>query len=121
MILADTSIWIDHFRSPIVALSDLVESDGLRMHPFVLAELSLSSLADRHNVLDDLRALTSVSVATDDEVAVLVERERLFGQDIGWVDAHLLASTLLTDNMRLWTKDRRLLATATRLRLAADL
>jgi len=37
----------------------------------------------------------------------LVEERRLWGLGIGWIDAHLLASALLS-GCRLWTLDERL-------------
>ena len=51
---------------------------------------------------------TLEALATDDEVLGLVERRSLVGRGIGWVDAHLLASTLLSPGVRLETRDRRL-------------
>ena len=36
-----------------------------------------------------------------------IEGQRLYGQGIGWVDAHLLASTLLT-GCAIWTLDKPL-------------
>jgi predicted nucleic acid-binding protein len=50
---------------------------------------------------------------------LLVERRRLFGAGIGYVDAHLLAAALFADGLTLWTQDRRLLPVATRLGIAA--
>jgi hypothetical protein len=44
----------------------------------------------------------------------------LFGQGLGYVDAHLLASTRLTAGAVLWTRDKRLRAVAERLDLAMD-
>lgn len=57
--------------------------------------------------------------ARDDEVLRLIERERLFGLGLGYVDAHLLASVRLTPRTFLWTRDKRLSAVAERLSLAA--
>ena len=54
-----------------------------------------------------LDALPLVAVASDSEVRLLVERRRLAGRDIGWVDAHLLASALISHS-DLWTTDGRL-------------
>jgi predicted nucleic acid-binding protein len=54
-------------------------------------------------------------------VASLIERERLFGLGIGYVDAHLLASVRLTDEASLWTRDKRLAAVAERLAVAAKI
>ncbi len=47
-----------------------------------------------------------------------VEKERLFGAGIGWVDAHLLASARLSGCL-LWTLDKPLRKAAAALRLAA--
>ena len=121
MILADTSVWIEHIRAQVTELAELVEHDRLRIHPFVIGEIALGSIADRGAVLADLRALTQLGMATDEEVTALIERERLFGAGIGWVGAHLLASTLLADGTLLWTRDRRLEEVARRLNVSAGL
>ena len=52
--------------------------------------------------------------AGDLEVLELIEQHHLYGQGIGWIDAHLLASARLT-GCRLWTLDPRLGAIAHRL------
>jgi len=43
-----------------------------------------------------------------------IERARLFGLGCGFVDLLLLASTLMTPGVELWTLDRRLNALAER-------
>ena len=58
--------------------------------------------------------MPSVVVAGHDEVLRLVEERRLWGKGLSWIDAHLLASALLSQ-AQLWTLDRRLTAVATRL------
>lgn len=57
-------------------------------------------------------------VVPDAEVLALVENRRLFGREIGWVDAHLLASAISARCM-LWTRDRRLDAIADEFELSA--
>jgi predicted nucleic acid-binding protein len=57
-------------------------------------------------------------VANDEEVLLLIERDRLMGRGIGYADAHLLASARLS-HCRLWTQDRRLAAVAQEQGLAA--
>jgi len=47
-----------------------------------------------------------------------VERHELFGAGIGYVDAQLLAATVLSTDAALWTRDRRQHASAQRLGLA---
>jgi hypothetical protein len=62
-----------------------------------------------------MRTLPTVPVADHDEALGLIERHRLMGRGIGYADVHLLASTLLADDTRLWTLDRRLAGAAARL------
>jgi hypothetical protein len=47
-----------------------------------------------------------------------IEREQLFGLDCGLVDMALLASTLITPDARLWTRDQRLAVLARRFGVA---
>lgn len=114
--LVDTSVWIDHFRRSNHDLEHLLDEGAVLTHPFVIGELACGSLARRSEVLDLLRALPTALVATPDEVHTLIERHRLFGTGLGWVDVNLLASAKLS-GQSLWTKDRRLHGAAARLGL----
>lgn len=49
-----------------------------------------------------------------------IERNKLMGQGIGYIDAHLLASTALADMALIWTCDKRLQKIAKKLKLAFD-
>ena len=108
MILADTSIWVEHFRSGDALLRARLEQQEILMHPFILGELMLGGLGKRREVLDDLRALPRAPVAAHDEVELMMERVPLYGRGIGYVDAALLASVRLQGAARLWTNDRQL-------------
>jgi hypothetical protein len=114
MILADTSVWVDHFRKSDANLSQRLLDNQIAIHPFIIAELALGSLAERQKTLSYLELLPQVRVARTDEVRQMIETCRLFGRGIGFVDAHLIASTLLTDHTVLWTRDRRLREVAAR-------
>jgi predicted nucleic acid-binding protein len=118
LILVDTSIWIDHLRHGDAKLSDLLEARQVLSHPFVIGELSLGNLRQRITILGALRDLPRATVAADDEVSIFVDRHRLFGMGIGYVEAHLLAAVSLTSGTVLWTRDRHLLAAAEKLGLA---
>ncbi|HLY88048.1 MAG TPA: type II toxin-antitoxin system VapC family toxin [Acetobacteraceae bacterium] len=120
MILIDTSVWVDHLRRGDLALSDLLTRSQVLTHPFVIGELALGSLRQRDIVLGALRDLPQAVVAGDDEVQAFIDRHTLFGIGIGYVDAHLLAGTLLTSGARLWSRDKRLSDAAGRLGIAAD-
>ncbi|WP_025091198.1 type II toxin-antitoxin system VapC family toxin [Brucella intermedia] len=108
MILADTSIWIDHLRRGDNDLVQIIGNDLLLCHPAVIGELALGSLRDRAAVLSFLRAQREIIVATHDEVMSLIERHSVFSMGIGYTDAHLLASVLLDQRTSLWTRDKRL-------------
>ncbi len=121
MILVDSSVWIDHLRAGNAPLVGLISEELVLTHPFVIGELAVGSIARRREFLSKLLDLPSATVATDAEVLQLIEERSLFGQGIGFLDAHLLGSVLLTDNTKLWTFDRRLHSLAEREGCAADL
>jgi predicted nucleic acid-binding protein len=52
-----------------------------------------------------------VQVVENDEVMTFLDRQRLMGRGVGWIDIHLLASAVLEGTL-LWTADRRLAAIA---------
>lgn len=107
MTLVDTSVWIDHFRSGSRALAALLEQGEVLTHPFVVGEVACGHLRKRAEILDLMNALPSAALADHDDVLGFVERHRLYGHGIGWVDAHLLAAAQLSD-AGLWTLDARL-------------
>lgn len=115
MIVVDTSIWIDHLRAGDIELTRLLNNNEVLAHPWVAGELALGHLSQRTEVLRLIHNLPRATVATDEEVLGLIDSRQLFGFGIGYVDAHLLAATLLTSGARLWTRDKRLTSTATRL------
>lgn len=119
MILVDTSVWIDHLRAGDAVLAELLDDGQVLSHPFVVGELALGNLHQRESVLADLLELPRAFVASDNEVLHFIQREGLFGIGIGYLDAHLLAATRLTQGASLWTRDKRLSAAAERLSLAA--
>lgn len=120
MILVDTSVWINHLRNNDPYLVRLLTENSVLSHPFVRGELALGNLRQREAILTALDDLPQAPVAFTDEVNVFIEQHALYGLGIGLIDAHLLASTRLSGNTRLWTQDKRLLAAALRLNLAAS-
>ncbi|MFQ5526625.1 MAG: type II toxin-antitoxin system VapC family toxin [Thermoanaerobaculia bacterium] len=114
--LVDTSVWIDHFRRGNSRLAGYLEGGEVESHPFIVGELACGNLRRRVEVLELLAALPSVPTASHEEVLALVDRQRLAGTGLGWVDVHLLCSALLA-GCRLWTLDRRLRSQAENLDL----
>lgn len=120
MILVDTSVWIDHLRAGNERLVALLDAGWVVAHPFVIGELACGNLHQRNKVLGLLQALPQASVASQEEVLFFIERKALSGRGIGFIDAHLLASTAIGANVRLWTRDRRLQRIASDLELADE-
>jgi len=119
-LLADSSIWIDHIRQPNELLAWALRARAILLHPLVIGEIAMGSIASRSAVLASLTALPIAVRADDFEVLDFVERHRLFGTGLGLIDAHLLASALLTPGAGLWTRDRRLRDAAERLGVAGE-
>jgi predicted nucleic acid-binding protein len=119
VILVDASVWINHLRAADDRLAAMLGAREVLGHPFVTGEIALGYLPRRAAVLAELRNLPPAAMATDQEVMDLIERERLFGRGIGYVDAHLLTAVRLTPEAKLWTADRPLQAVAAELGLAA--
>ena len=86
----------------------------------MIGELALGSLKDRADVLTRLTELDMARKASDEEVLHMIEAEKLYSLGVGYVDVHLLAAALLTDETQLWTRDKRLKAVADRLGIAHD-
>jgi predicted nucleic acid-binding protein len=120
LILADTSVWIDHLRSGNKKLRKRLDQGQIVVHPFIIAELALGSLKDRARTLALLDLLPQVRVAQLSEVRAMIEARHLYGLGVGLIDAHLLASIFLNPPTLLWTKDRPLRKVAEALGIHVD-
>jgi predicted nucleic acid-binding protein len=107
MILVDTSVWIEHLRAGSNRLRALLFDEQVLCHPFIVGELACGALQKRSGILSMLKALPEAHLVEHQEVLSFLEARRLYGRGIGWVDADLLASTLLT-GCTLWTLDKPL-------------
>jgi len=116
MLLADTCVWIEHFRHGEPRLADCFSKGIVLIHPFILGELACGNLKNRIAVLNHMHSLPSAGLASNDEVLHLIENRRLWGRGLGWIDVHLLASAVLS-NCRFWTLDASLAKAATELGL----
>jgi hypothetical protein len=121
MILADTSIWIDHFRAEDAEMLRQLQARNIVMHPFIVAELALGSMRDRGRTLGSLDSLPQIRVAQIGEVREMIDKRSLYAQGVGLTDAHLLASCLLDPSAQLWTGDQKLGKAAGSLGIAAKL
>ena len=113
MILADTSVWIDHLRSGNKELRKHLNNGNIVIHPFIIAELALGwvkrlTLQERARTLALLDLLPQVRVAQLSEVRLTIEARRLYNRGIGLTDAHLIASVFINPSTLLWTRDKQL-------------
>jgi predicted nucleic acid-binding protein len=107
MFLVDTSVWIDHLRNDNRRLREMLDSADVLMHPFIVGELALGTLKRRHEMLVLFSEMPQAPVASHAELLRFIDRRNLMGKGIGYVDAHLLAATVLAD-ARIWTLDTSL-------------
>ena len=121
MILADTSVWIEHFRSGNKDLERALNQSQVAIHPWIVAELALGSLHDRSRTLSMLDLLPQVRVASITELRHLIEARRLYNLGIGLTDTHLIASALLSPQTLLWTRDGPLRKVAETLQLHVNI
>ena len=107
MILVDTSVWIDHLLKSTNHLQYLLLEGEVVCHPFIIGELSCGNLKNRQEIIELLQALPPVPQIEFEEYLFFIEKRKLFGRGIGFVDIHLLASAQL-GNTKLWTLDKKL-------------
>jgi predicted nucleic acid-binding protein len=126
LILADTSVWIDHLRSDNREMRKQLDQGQVVIHPFIIAELALGwlnkrTLRERTKTLALLDLLPQVRMAQLREVRLMIETRRLYSLGIGLTDAHLIASVFINPSTLLWTKDKRLRKAAEGLGIHAGL
>ena len=119
MILVDSSVWIDHLRRSEAGLIHLLLADEVCVHPLIVEEIALGSIAHRDDVLAMLEGLHSVPVVAHDQVMTLIEDRDLWSKGLSAVDAHLLCGAVhAPGDVKLWTRDKRLAAAAADLDIA---
>jgi hypothetical protein len=107
MVLVDTSVWVSHLRDGNAELANLLNDGRVLCHPLIVGELACGNLQDRAVVLSFLQLLPMSMEAEHEEVLSFIENNRLMGKGIGYVDAQLVASAVLT-GVPIWTLDKKL-------------
>jgi predicted nucleic acid-binding protein len=107
MILVDTSVWISHFRQGNPELVNLLNRGVVLCHPFIIGELACGNMKNRTEILSLLCALPGAIRAEHEEVLHFIEEKKLMGKGLGYIDLHLVTSTILT-GVALWTLDNKL-------------
>ncbi len=118
MVLADTSVWVDHLRQGDALLVKLLQAQQVLMHPLVAGELACGNLKNRKGLLGLLDALPQAMQAEHAEVRAFIEARKLMGRGLGYLDASLLAATAIHGGAHLWSRDKRLNEAARQLGIA---
>lgn len=85
---------------------DLINLNLAPTHPMNIVELACGTpLAPRDQTLNNISLLQSCNQASLEEIMELIDREKLHGLGCGTLDMALLASTLITPSVELWTLD----------------
>ncbi len=107
MIIADTSVWVQHFRRGVPSLAKTLTDGLICMHPVVLGELATGNLGNRMQTLAALNRLPRTKLATQEECLDFIAIHTLYGRGIGWNDIQLLVAARISGNL-LWSLDNRL-------------
>jgi hypothetical protein len=107
MVLVDTSVWVAHLREGNIGLEALLNDALVVCHPFIVGELACGNLKNRTMILSLLQTLPEAAQAEHEDVITFLEKYRLMGKGLGYIDLHLLVSAVLS-NIPLWTLDKRL-------------
>lgn len=116
MILADTSVWVNHLRRGDRNLVGMLQAESVGLHPFILGEIAAGNLRNRERVLAYFASLPELPVAYESEVHHLLESRRLWGSGLGWIDLHILTAAKLS-GWHLYTADRAMNQAAARLEI----
>ena len=106
--LIDTSAWIQFFsKGGCQEVADLLSEDHVLIHSKILGELACGNFSERNKYLSDLKMLPHAIELSDQECLQFIEKDRLYGKGLSFIDIHLIASARVTD-CNILTFDRAL-------------
>ena len=114
MVLVDTSVWVAYLRDGTAKLEALLNDGHVVCHLFIIGELASGNLKNRVEILSLLQALPLAFHTEHEEGMRFIENYHLMGKGLGYIDIHLLASSILTE-VPLWTLDKRLCEVSSKL------
>lgn len=120
MVLVDTSVWVDHFKSRNEQLVALLHAGLVACHSFVVLELACGTPPDRQEIIERLGDLQSIQQVTDEELLGFILINKLYGRGCGVVDLALLAAVKIQPQTSIWTFNKRLNALAEEFGCAYD-
>jgi predicted nucleic acid-binding protein len=106
LILVDTSVWVNFFRSGNSELAGLLEERLVDTHDFIIGELACGNLHDRKNILESLSLLPHIPQVSPEEVLFLIASKKLMGKGLSYIDLNLIASALIVGTP-IWTIDQK--------------
>ncbi len=111
MVIVDTSVWVNHFYKRDLKLEALLHNNEVIMHEFIVGELACGNLKNRNLILSLFDTLPKAETVNSEKYLHFLEKQKLFGLGLGFVDLHLLVSAYLSEN-HLFTYDKALAAAA---------
>jgi predicted nucleic acid-binding protein len=117
MVLVDTAVWIRFLakKSPYVReMERLLALEQVMGHELVYGELLIGDREGRRTLLATYGQMYQARSIPHHHVVEFVESRGLRERGVGWIDIHLLASSVVA-RVPLWTVDQRLAAVANEL------
>lgn len=119
MILVDTSIWIEFFktREPVFSeLKDLIESGKILTHALIFAELfqgcknkaEINLIMNYWENLQDIESNSGII-----EAGIFSYEKKLISKGVGLIDA-VIVSEARRRNAKVWSLDKKLLSLLSR-------
>jgi hypothetical protein len=88
MILADTSVWVEHFRHGLPLLAERLSQAQIAIHRVVIGELATGNLAQRKETLRWLDRLPRLEEPNPSECMAFLEQRKLSD----WASAGMMSS-----------------------------
>ena len=108
MILADTSVWIDHLNHSISHLEMLINTNRILMQSMIIGEIFCGGVPNRYIMMKQLNKLPNITEFRHSVVLSLIEKNKLMARGLGFIDAHIFCFVINTEGATLWTRDLRL-------------
>jgi predicted nucleic acid-binding protein len=122
VILVDTSVWIRYLsnQSPYAeCLDGLLERGEVAGHELICGELLIGDKGGRAKLLANYAKIYQLEMVPHGDVVAFVRHRKLHGRGLGWIDVHLLASTIV-GRLQLWTADQSFAAVTRELGVASE-
>ena len=114
MVLVDTSVWISFLRNGEPTLQKLLQESQVVSHPFIIGELACGNIHNREEIFSLMKSLPKLDVVEQEELLLFIEKNKMMGIGLGFVDVNLMASAILA-NIPIYTYDKKLHNTCFRL------